>query len=63
MEPTSKEQQLEFMLEYNDFIDAGGIASAQDVIAKFRAAYWYEELDRLAQESQDSYLVTNEGLG
>lgn len=52
MEPTSKEQQLEFMLEYNDFIDA-----------KSRVAYWYEELDRLAQESQDNYLVTNEGLG
>lgn len=46
------EEQLEFELEFNDFVDM-----------KSRVAYWYEEFDRIAQEQAGYYHVSDQGQG
>jgi len=52
MENFTPEEQLEFELEFNDFIDM-----------QSRLAYWYEEFDRLAQEQASHYHFSDSGLG
>lgn len=52
MKDFTPEEQLEFELEYNDYIDT-----------KSRLAYWYEEFDRLAQEQAGQYHFSDQGLG
>lgn len=50
MEHPTLEEQLEFELEFNDYIDM-----------QSRLAYWYEEFDRLAQEGH--YHFSDSGPG
>lgn len=52
MEHPTLEEQLEFEMEFNDYIDM-----------QSRLAYWYEEFDRLAQEQEGHYHFSDSGPG